>query len=211
MSGSSSVKIKKVTQILNKKYGTITWWNANTDEVMIGAVLTQQTRWENVEKALEHLRLEGLCTIAAIRDADHATLENAIRCTGFFRIKTARLKSLATRVMDELGGIEAMASRSDDDLRKKLLGIHGIGEETADSILCYGFSRPSFVIDAYTDRICRCAGITTKRHALKSLFEKVLPHDAGVFQQVHAHIVEYAKEYCGKRRCTECTLRTLNG
>ena len=211
MSGSSSVKIKKVMQILNRKYGTIAWWNANTDEVMIGAVLTQQTRWETVEKALQHLRFEGLCTIAAIRNADNATLENAIRCTGFFRIKAARLKSLATRVMDELGGIGAMASQSDDDLRKNLLGIYGIGEETADSILCYGFSRPSFVIDAYTDRICRCAGITTKRHALKSLFEKVLPHDARVFQQVHAHIVEYAKEYCGKRRCKECTLRTLNG
>ncbi len=211
MSGSSSVKIKKVTQILNRKYGTIAWWNANTDEVMIGAVLTQQTRWENVEKALQHLRLEGLCTIAAIREADYATLENAIRCTGFFRIKAARLKSLAAQVMDKAGGIGAMASQSDDDLRRNLLGIHGIGEETADSILCYGFSRPSFVIDAYTDRICRCAGITTKRHALKKLFEKVLPHDTGVFQQVHAHIVEYAKEYCGKKRCKECTIRTLNG
>jgi len=211
MSGSSSVKIKKVTQILNRKYGTIAWWNANTDEVMIGAVLTQQTRWENVEKALQHLRLEGLCTIAAIREADYATLENAIRCTGFFRIKAARLKSLAAQVMDKAGGIGAMASQSDDDLRRNLLGIHGIGEETADSILCYGFSRPSFVIDAYTDRICRCAGIMTKRHALKSLFENVLPRDAGIFQQVHAHIVEYAKEYCGKKRCNECIIRTLNG
>jgi endonuclease III related protein len=211
MSGSSSAKISKIIRILKRKYGTIEWWQGNTDEVMIGAILTQQTRWENVEKALQHLRFKGLCTIAAIRDADNTTLENAIRCTGFFRIKATRLKSLASGVMDESGGIRAMASQSDDDLRKKLLGIHGIGEETADSILCYGFSRPSFVIDAYTDRICRCAGIITNRHALKKLFEKVLPRDAQVFQQVHAHIVEYAKEYCGKRRCKECTIRTLNG
>jgi endonuclease-3 related protein len=211
MSGSSSVKVKKVTQILGRKYGTITWWHGNTDEVMIGAILTQQTRWENVEKALEHLKHEGLCSIAAIRDADQTTLENAIRCTGFFRIKAARLKSLAVQVVDKAGGIWAMASQPDTDLRKNLLQVHGIGEETADSILCYGFSRPSFVIDAYTDRICRCAGITTKRHSLKSLFENVLPRDVGIFQQVHAHIVEYAKEYCGKKRCKECTIRTLNG
>jgi endonuclease-3 related protein len=211
MSGSSSVKVKKVTQILGRKYGTITWWHGNTDEVMIGAILTQQTRWENVEKALEHLKHEGLCSIAAIRDADQTTLENAIRCTGFFRIKAARLKSLAAQVVDKAGGIWAMASQPDADLRKNLLQVHGIGEETADSILCYGFSRPSFVIDAYTDRICRCAGITTKRHTLKSLFENVLPRDVGIFQQVHAHIVEYAKEYCGKKRCKECTIRTLNG
>lgn len=211
MSGSSSVKIKKVTQILNRKYGTITWWNANTDEVMIGAVLTQQTRWENVEKALKHLRHQGLCSIAAIRDADQTNLENAIRCTGFFRIKAARLKSLAARVIDIMGGIEVMVSQPNDDLRKGLLQVHGIGEETADSILCYGFSRQSFVIDAYTERICRCAGIMNKRRALKGLFEKVLPHDVGIFQQAHAHIVEYAKEYCGKKRCKECTIRTLNG
>jgi len=211
MSGSSSGKIKKVIQILGRKYGTIAWWHGNTDEVMIGAILTQQTRWENVEKALILLRHEGLCSIAAIRDADQTTLENAIRCTGFFRKKASRLKSLAAQVMDKAGGIGTMASQPDDDLRKNLLSVHGIGEETADSILCYGFSRQSFVIDAYTDRICRCAGIMTKRHALKSLFENVLPRDAGIFQQVHAHIVEYAKEYCGKKRCNECIIRTLNG
>lgn len=210
MSGSSSGKVRKIIQILDRKYGTIAWWHGNTDEVMIGAVLTQQTRWENVEKALKHLRHEGLCSIAAIRDADQTSLENAIRCTGFFRIKATRLKSLAVQVMDEMQGIEVMASQPDADLRKNLLQIHGIGEETADSILCYGFSRPSFVIDAYTDRICRCAGIMTKRHALKSLFENVLPRDVGTLQQVHAHIVEYAKEFCGKKRCKECTIRTLN-
>jgi len=104
-----------------------------------------------------------------------------------------------------------MAQQTTDQLRENLLGVLGIGEETADSILCYGLSRPTFVIDAYTERICQCGGISAKRPVLKTLFEKVLPRDTAVYQQVHAHVVEYAKEYCVKKRCTECTIPTLNG
>jgi endonuclease-3 related protein len=208
---SSSSKISQIIRVLERKYGTIEWWRGNTEEVMIGAILTHQTRWENVEKALDRLRQMDLCSIEAIRVVDQTTLENAIRCTGFYRIKARKLKSLASYVIDEKGSIEAMTAEPTDDLRKNLLRIYGIGNETADSILCYGFFRPSFVIDAYTERICRCMGVTSNHHALKKMFEKVLPHDAGVFQQVHAHIVEYAKEYCGKKRCEECAIPTLNG
>jgi endonuclease III related protein len=96
-------------------------------------------------------------------------------------------------------------------LRAGLLAVHGIGEETADSILCYGFSRPSFVIDAYTERIARCAGITTPRSALKTLFECVLTEETHVYHQTHAHIVEYAKGWCTKKRCDGCRIMALNG
>jgi endonuclease-3 related protein len=211
MSASNSNKILPIVQILRRKYGEIYWWHGSADEVMIGAILTQQTRWENVEKALLQLRQAGLCSIAAIYKADKRDLERAIFCTGFYHIKAERLKSLAFHVMERYGGMECMAQQKTDQLRENLLGVPGIGEETADSILCYGLFRPSFVIDAYTERICRCGKISAKRPVLKTLFEKVLPRDTRVYQQVHAYIVEYAKEYCVKKRCTECTIPTLNG
>jgi endonuclease-3 related protein len=211
MSASSSNKILPVVHLLRRKYGEITWWRGSTEEVMIWAILTQQTHWENVEKALLQLRQESLCSLAAIYKADRTDLERAIFCTGFYRIKAMRLKSLASHIIEGYGSIECMAQQTTDQLRKNLLGVSGIGEETADSILCYGFSRPTFVVDTYTERICQCGGISARRPVLKTLFENALPRDTPVYQQVHAYMVEYAKEYCGKKRCNECTIPTLNG
>jgi endonuclease-3 related protein len=211
MSVSSSNKILPLVRMLKRKYGKIEWWRGTTDEVMIGAILTQQTRWENVEKAIHRLRKQNLCSMAAIDSTEWNNLEKTIKSTGFYRIKAARLKSLASHVLEKYGGIERMAQQSTNNLRENLLGVYGIGEETADSILCYGFSRPCFVIDAYTKQICRCAGAIMESSALKTEFEKVLPKDFAVYQQVHAHIVEYAKEYCVKKRCNECKIPTLNG
>lgn len=211
MSASSSAKIARIIWFLEEEYGKIHWWRGDVDEVMIGAIFTQQTRWENVKKALTELKRRGLCSVKAISAADQNTVETAIRCTGFYRIKAQRLKSLASHVMSTFGGIEAMAEEPTDRLRKNLLEVYGIGEETADSILCYGLQRPSFVIDTYTERICRCAGIAERQPALKTLFEKVLPRDAAVHQQVRAHIVEYAKQFCIKKGCGGCTLASLNG
>lgn len=178
---------------------------------MIGAILTQQTRWENVEKALFHLKKRNLCSIDALNKADIEDIECAIRCTGFYRIKARRLKSLATHVMQTYGSVDRMVDIPTGHLRKDLLGVSGIGEETADSILCYGLSRTSFVIDAYTERMVRCIGIVEKRQDLKHLFEESLPDDNYVYRQAHAHIVEYAKEFCGKKRCTECILVNSSG
>jgi endonuclease-3 related protein len=210
MSASSSVKIRRLVRALKKRYGTIPWWPGDRDEVMIGAILTQQTRWENVERALAALRRQGLSSMAAIGSADTGEIEDAIRCTGFFRIKAARLKALAAFV-EECGGVEGMEKIPTATLREGLLGVHGIGEETADSILCYGFSRPVFVIDAYTDRMVRCIGVKEPRKDLKALFGRVLPKDNEACRQTHAHIVEYAKEYCGKKRCDGCILVNSNG
>jgi endonuclease III related protein len=210
MSGSSSGKINHIISSLASCYGEIAWWPGDPDEVMIGAVLTQQTRWENVERALNNLKKRDLCSINAIFHGDIRDIEDAIRCTGFFRIKAQRLKSLATYIMEIFGGIEKMADIPTGELRAGLLDVSGIGEETADSILCYSLDRTSFVIDAYTDRIVRCIGVTEKKQDLKSLFEKNLPKDNHSYRQVHAHIVEYAKEYCGKKRCGECILLSSN-
>jgi len=211
MSVSSSVKIRKIVANLADLFGEIPWWPGDTDEVMIGAVLTQQTRWENVERALSRMKDEDLATMSAIYRTEPKKIEKTVRCTGFYRIKTRRLKSLALHVMESYGGVEKMSEMPMDTLRAGLLSVPGIGEETADSILCYGFSLTSFVIDAYTERIVRCAGITEERSALKGLFEKNLKTDPWVFRQTHAHIVEYAKRFCAKKRCGECQIATLNG
>jgi len=210
MSGSSSIKIKSLIRTLNSRFGEIGWWPGNTDEVMMGAILTQQTRWENVDRALGNLKKRGLGSFDAIVTADMQDIEDAIRCTGFFRVKSQRLKSLALHVKDTYGSIGGMVDIPTRQLRSGLLNVSGIGEETADSILCYGFFRTSFVIDAYTERMVRCIGITEKRQDLKHLFEVNLPKDNHVYRQTHAHIVEYAKKFCVKKRCSECILVSSN-
>jgi len=210
-SASNAGKAQKIAGILAARFGEIPWWPGDTDEVMIGAILTQQTRWENVERALRLLREKGLCSMTALDTTEEVEIESAIRCTGFYRMKARRLKTLAAFVTGTCGGVAGMETMPTGTLREGLLGVNGIGEETADSILCYGFGRASFVIDAYTDRISRCAGITTPRSGLKALFESVLEADSHVYRQTHAHIVEYAKGWCTKKRCEGCRIMDLNG
>jgi endonuclease-3 related protein len=130
---------------------------------------------------------------------------------GFFRIKAKRSPSLAAHVTGSYGSVEAMENVPTAVLRADLLSVNGIGEETADSILCYGFSRTGFVIDAYTEKILQCIGTHTPRSSLKILFERVLPCDNGVYRKAHAYIVEYAKEFCIKKRCEQCILVNSNG
>ncbi len=147
MSASSSAEnaalAKKIVGILKRRFGEIPWWPGDTDEVMIGAILTQQTRWENVEQALRLLKERNLCSLSALCAADLPDIESAIRCTGFYRIKARRLKVLAAFVTDTCGGVSVMDTIPTEELREGLLGVNGIGEETADSILCYGFARPA--------------------------------------------------------------------
>ncbi|MDK2974660.1 MAG: endonuclease related protein [Methanofollis sp.] len=203
-------RIVALLDLFERRYGRFVWWDAPTDEVIIGAVLTQQTRWENVERALDNLRKEGICSPEGIAAAEIAAIEDHIRSTGFYRVKTRRLKAICRKVQDA-GGVGALAEMPTADLRAMLLGVNGVGEETADSILCYGFGRASFVIDAYTRRICGCMGISGSYRELKELFERVLSGDAAAHARAHGWIVEYAKEFCGKKRCEECRIRILQG
>jgi endonuclease-3 related protein len=211
MSGSSSIKIKHLISSLASHFGKIEWWAGHPDEVMIGAILTQQTRWKNVEQALANLKIRGLCSLNAIATADIVDIEDAIRCTGFFRIKSKRLKSLALHVVETYGGTSGMVDTPTSLIRTGLMNVSGIGEETADSILCYGLFRTSYVIDAYTERMTRCMGIPEKKQDLKKLFEECLPKDNYIYRQTHAHIVEFSKEFCGKKRCSECILVSSRG
>lgn len=135
------------------------------------------------------------------------SLEEMIRCCGFYHQKASRLKNIAQflteKNMDELFKLPI------DQLRKVLLTLNGVGNETADSIILYAADKPKFVIDAYTTRIMGCMGVEGNYEDLQMLFENTLPKDVNMFKEYHALIVEYAKSYCGKKRCKECIL--LNG
>ncbi|MDT8357642.1 MAG: Fe-S cluster assembly protein HesB [Methanomicrobiaceae archaeon] len=207
MSESSSTDLSRVLGILEGRYGRSAWWPGTREEVMIGAVLTQQTRWKNVERALLNLAQEGIATVEGIYRADRDRIEEAVRCTGFYRVKTGRLKALAAHIMDTYGGVQGMGRAATGDLREGLLSVRGIGEETADSILCYALSRPVFVIDAYTTHICGCCGIPERGRALSDLVLAQIGEDSPACRAVHAHFVEFGKEFCGKGRCAKCPLR----
>ena len=210
-SQSGSNRISRIVSLLPARASMGTWWPGSREEILIGAILTQQTRWESVERALSLMREAGCSSLEGIHRRKQEELEPLIRCTGFFRQKAGRLKEFSAHILSTYGGIGGMEDHATEDLRRDLLSLRGIGEETADSMLCYALGRPSFVVDAYTERICRCAGVGVPRKELKGEFEAVLPPDTGVYREVHARIVEYAKTRCAGKRCEECRIRNSEG
>ncbi len=193
-------------QVYNKllaALGPKFWWPADTPfEVVVGAVLTQQTRWENVERAIQNLKKQGLMEPEPLSKADIEEVEAHIRCTGFYRQKAKRVKSISTFFFENPDILEKPA----DELRATLLSLDGIGEETADSIVLYAGDKPRFVIDAYTKKICRCLGIEGNYCKLQSIFETSIPEEVPLYKEFHALIVEYGKQFCGKKRCGDCIL-----
>ncbi|WP_319506267.1 endonuclease [uncultured Methanolobus sp.] len=199
----------KVYDLLLDDMGPQYWWPADTAfEVVIGALLTQQTKWTNVEKAINGLKEHGLLEVRALADADIGLLEELVRCCGFYRQKASRLKGIASFFVVQ--GMEDVFSMPVEDLRKTMLSLKGVGNETADSIVLYAANKPKFVIDAYTTRIMKCIGIRGNYMQLQRMFEKELPTDIDIYKEYHALIVEYSKAYCGRNRCDECILKELN-
>lgn len=136
--------------------------------------------------------------------ADIIELEEKIRCCGFYRQKAARLRNAAQFLIEK--DMNELFNLPIDQLRKILLSLNGVGNETADSILLYAADKPKFVIDAYTTRLMSCMGVEGNYERLQKLFESVLPQDVNMFKEYHALIVEYGKSYCGRKRCEECIL-----
>jgi endonuclease III related protein len=203
---------------LHTTYGPQHWWptrGGGAWEIMVGAVLTQHTTWRNVDRALGNLRSglgpEGLSRPEVILEASPETLGELVRPAGFHTAKPRKLQSLA-RFMVEAGGIEALAAsgESTEGLRQELLGIWGIGPETADAILLYALGRPVFVADAYALRLASRWGLLapgSSYETVQALFMDNLPHDAQLFNEYHALIVAHAKELCRPRpRCEVCPL-----
>jgi len=193
-------------EIYNKlldQFGHKKWWPADTPfEVVVGAILTQQTKWENVEKAIRNLKENRLMAEEPLAIAKIENLEDLVRCTGFFRQKAKRLKAVSTFFYEN----PYILDKPVEELRETLLSLNGIGKETADSIVLYAANKPKFVIDAYTKRICSCVGIDGDYGALQSLFESSIPKDVPLYKEFHALIVEYGKQFCGKKRCSECII-----
>ncbi len=196
-------------------FGPQGWWPAETPfEVAVGAILTQNTAWTNVERAVANLKAGGWLDPATMAEADPDALAEPIRPTGYFNVKARRLQALCRFLLDSAGGrIEALAGEDTADLRGQLLGIKGVGEETADSILLYGLGHPVFVVDAYTRRIFERLellepGLSYGR--IQAAFEAALPRDPALFNEYHALVVSLGKDYCKPRpRCPQCPIQEI--
>jgi endonuclease-3 related protein len=193
--------------------GPSRWWPGDTPfEVAVGAVLTQNTNWKNVEKAIANLRAAGALEARAMDALPAARLAELVRPSGSFNVKAARLKNLLALLRDEADyDIRALSGRGLDALRPLLLGVRGVGPETADSILLYALDEPTFVVDAYTRRILgRHALLPEDAHydEVREFFMDALPRDAALFNEYHALLVRVAKDFCRKARplCDGCPL-----
>jgi endonuclease-3 related protein len=200
---------------LYKFFGPMHWWPAETPfEVIVGAILTQNTSWKNVEKVIDRLKEKGLLDIAAIHQIDELDLAQEIRSCGYYHIKARRLKHLIEFIWKDYGGnLESMFSEDLYTLREKLLQVNGVGPETADSILLYACKKPIFVIDAYTKRILLRHELIEREMGyddLQSLFMENLPKDVNLFNEYHALLVNTAKLFCRRiPKCGGCPLEDL--
>lgn len=202
--------LRAVYRRLYAAYGRQHWWPGETRfEIMVGAVLTQNTAWSNVERAIVRLKRARSLSPEAIVRAPVRRLATWIRPSGYFNVKAKRLKSLCRWLIAQ-GGVSRLARLPTEALRAALLGVHGIGPETADDILLYAFERPVFVIDAYTRRIFARLGLIRgdeDYETLRRRFERTLGPDVGLFNEYHALIVRHGKDVCRKHpRCPACCL-----
>ena len=182
---------------LLEEFGPQHWWPAETPyEVVVGAVLTQNTNWKNVEKAIANLKAEGVLHPEGILNLPQDKLEELIRPSGFYRQKAERLKAV-TRAF-----LSADKSWDRFKLREHFLSVKGVGKETADSIVLYAFEKPIFVVDAYTRRFCRAFGLFEGKEydEYREFFESHLPLDVEVFKEYHALIVEWGKRQRRSRK-----------
>jgi endonuclease III related protein len=204
----------EVFDLLLERFGPLHWWPADTPfEVCVGAILTQNTNWLNVEKAIANLKRAGVLSLEALREIDQEKLAELIRPSGFFNIKSARLKHFIGWLVPRYGSLEGMFAGDWRLLREELLAVRGIGRETCDSILLYAGEKPSFVVDAYTRRLFSRLGLvreTAGYEEVRSLFMDLLPADSELFNEYHALIVEQCKRHCKKKPlCAGCPLQGL--
>lgn len=200
---------------LMNRYGPQHWWPAEVPfEVMVGAILTQSVAWSNVEKAIANLKEAKALSPAALRRLPPTELAALVRPCGYYNAKAGKLKSLAQWLGEHYNDdLSRLSANSTETLRQQLLSVHGVGPETADSIILYAAHQPVFVIDAYTRRIISRMGLAPAGNsypAYQSLFMDNLPSDVRLFNEYHALLVCLAKNVCTKRpRCQQCCLGDL--
>jgi endonuclease-3 related protein len=212
----SQASIHRVLREMHERlwsvYGPQHWWPAETPtEVVIGAILTQNTAWKNVERAIGNLKAAGCLTWDALHRVTEHRLADLIRPAGTYRVKSSRLKAFVDVLWTDYGGsLEVLLRGRVEEARRRLLAIRGIGPETADSILLYAGNRPTFVVDAYTRRILRRHRLIDGRadyETVRRLFQRAIASEPQVYNEYHALLVAVGKHHCRPRaRCTGCPL-----
>ena len=220
------MKPTQLYKTLYEKFGDLYWWpmdkeyhkKNNSDprfEVIVGAILTQNTSWDNVEKSLEKIKSKKKLDIKKIIEIDEEELKALIRSSGFFNQKSKRLKMISEHIFEKYQNLDVFFDRETENIRKELLDLNGIGPETADSILLYAGDKPIFVVDAYTKRICQRIPINADPtyEEIQKYFSDDLKKNFNedklvkIFNELHAQIVILAKTYCTKKpKCKGCPL-----
>lgn len=217
MTSRSSIAqdIRTIFQLLFERFGPQQWWPGETPfEVIVGAVLTQNTNWGNVEKAIANLKRRGLLSVDKLNEIPLNRLAHWIKPAGYFNVKAKRLKNVAEFIVKNYGGsLDAMHNASLEGLRRQWLSVNGVGPETADSILLYALDRPVFVVDAYTKRFLarhNIVSVNADYGQVQSVFVDALDRDMRMFNEYHALIVKLGKDYCRtKPKCELCPLKNI--
>lgn len=209
--------LQEIFERLHGRFGDRNWWPGDSPfEIMVGAILTQNTNWKNVERAIDNLKRAGVLSLAAMSELPQDQLAEYIRPAGYYNIKAARLRNFLDLLNDRWeGDLDSFLVQPRGVLREQLLSVKGIGPETADSMILYAANQPVFVVDAYTHRILTRHEIIDESfdyHAIQELFMDNLQEDALLFNQYHALIVQLGKEFCRKSKpaCSSCPLAGLN-
>ncbi|MDZ7832155.1 MAG: hypothetical protein U5L07_10425 [Desulfobacterales bacterium] len=210
---TTGAHLESIYQKLLSAFGPRHWWPADTaEEVVIGAILTQNVAWKNARKAMEALNQHRLLSLSAIHQTNTSDLAPLIRSSRFYHQKAERLKNFTTLLFDQFDGdLDALFGLDPAPARKALLKLKGFGGETVDSILLYAAEKPIFVIDAYTRRIFERLGLTEagwSYQAYQAFFMSRLPQDVALFNDYHAQIVHLGNRICKKRQpiCAQCPL-----
>ncbi|NLF08721.1 MAG: endonuclease III domain-containing protein [Pirellulaceae bacterium] len=213
---SMPTMLDEAYRLLFEAFGPQHWWPGETPfEVIVGAVLTQNTNWRNVERAIDNLRQADLLEPRPLYEVPVEELEELIQPAGYFRVKARRLRSLLEFIIEQFdGSLDEMFRTELSELRRRLLDVHGIGPETADSILLYAGGLPSFVVDAYTHRVFARHGwidFDADYHRIQEYAQDELPQDVRMYNEFHALLVRVGKDFCrkSKPKCEECPLREM--
>ncbi|MCI5144202.1 MAG: endonuclease III domain-containing protein [Candidatus Electrothrix sp. AR3] len=214
----TSASLEEIYSRLLEHFGPQNWWPGDTPfEIMVGAILTQNTNWGNVEKAIANLQTKGLLSLEAMSALSTEHLAEHIRPAGYYRIKAGRLENLLAMIHQQWeGDLEYLLDQPLPVLREQLLGVKGIGPETADSILLYAAEKPIFVVDTYTHRILSRHAIIPEEYdyfQIQEVFMDNLSEDTALFNEYHALLVQTGKYFCkkSKPKCTDCPLAGMGG
>lgn len=205
-------RLESIYDLLSERFGHRNWWPADTPfEVCVGAILTQNTSWKNVEKAIANLKKADCMDALRLHEISAERLAELVRPAGYFNVKARRLKNFIARLVEGYdGSLDRLFHRPAGELRLELLEINGVGRETADSMILYAANKPVFVIDAYTRRVLERHGIAEAGmdyDAVQAIFHRNLDEDLGVFNDFHAQFVAVGSNFCGRKpKCVGCPL-----